>query len=174
MKSSSLVYIRFNFREEILLWGLGLNSELCLLLYLSLLGLKKIYWVREMWVDKSGILLRENKTKVVTTISNYLNNLEGSRKADGELTNLCAYVIYAWYASQCHHHDSLPQSKSYLKIIDISYIQPSSNSITSEEITNFLSHTGLFENITLASKPRVIKASPKSDMAIVWIDIWDL
>jgi len=111
--------------------------------------------------------LRENKTKVVTTISNYLNNLEGSRKADGELTNLCAYVIHAWYASQYHHHDSLPQSKSYLKIIDISYIQPSSNSITSKEITNFLSHTGLFENITLVSKPRVIKASPKSDMAIM-------
>ena len=23
------------------------------------------------------------------------------------------------------------------------------------------------------SRPRVIKVSPKSDMAIVWIDIWD-
>ena len=127
-----------------------------------------------MWVDKGGILLKENKTKVVTTISNYLNNLEGSRKADGELTNPCVHVMHTWYASQCHHHDSLLQSKSYLKIIGISYIQPSSNSITSEEITNFLSHTGLFESITLASKPRVIKASPKSDMAIVWINIWDL
>jgi len=42
-----------------------------------------------MWVDKGGVLLRENKTKVVTTIGNYLNNLEGSRKADGELTNPC-------------------------------------------------------------------------------------
>jgi len=24
------------------------------------------------------------------------------------------------------------------------------------------------------SKPRVIKVSPKSDIAIVWIDIWDV
>ena len=33
---------------------------------------------REMWVDKGRVLLRENETKVVTTIGNYLNNLEGS------------------------------------------------------------------------------------------------
>ena len=31
----------------------------------------------------------------------------------------------------------------------------------------------LFNNITLASCLRVIKASPKSDMAVIWIDIWD-
>ena len=28
--------------------------------------------------------------------------------------------------------------------------------------------------MTLASKPRIIKASSKSDMAIVWIDIWNV
>ena len=42
-----------------------------------------------MWVDKGGVLLRENETKVVITIGNYLNNSEGSGKADGELTNPC-------------------------------------------------------------------------------------
>ena len=31
----------------------------------------------------------------------------------------------------------------------------------------------IFNNVTLASKPRVIKVSPKSDMAIIWINIWD-
>jgi len=35
--------VRFDSRKEILLWGLGLNSELCLLLHLLLLGLKEIY-----------------------------------------------------------------------------------------------------------------------------------
>jgi len=40
-----------------------------------------------MWVDKDGVLLRENETKVVTIIDNYLNNLEGSEKTDSELTN---------------------------------------------------------------------------------------
>ena len=31
----------------------------------------------------------------------------------------------------------------------------------------------MFEDITLVAKLRVIKALPKSDMAIIWIDIWD-
>ena len=38
-----LLNVRFDSREGILLWELGLNSELCLLLHLPLLGLKKIY-----------------------------------------------------------------------------------------------------------------------------------
>jgi len=46
-----------------------------------------------MWVDKGRILLRENETKVVTIIGNYLNNSEGFRKADGELTNPCIYAV---------------------------------------------------------------------------------
>jgi len=29
----------------------------------------------------------------------------------------------------------------------------------------------IFNNIVLASKPCIIKVSPKSDMAIIWIDI---
>jgi len=36
-----------------------------------------------------------------------------------------------------------------------------------------MSHTEIFENISLAAKPRIIKTSPKSDMAIIWFDIWD-
>jgi len=36
-----------------------------------------------------------------------------------------------------------------------------------------MSHTEFFENISLAAKPRIIKAFPKSDMAIIWFDIWD-
>jgi len=36
-----------------------------------------------------------------------------------------------------------------------------------------MKHIDLFENISLATKPRIIKASPKSDMAIIWFDIWN-
>jgi len=36
-----------------------------------------------------------------------------------------------------------------------------------------MKHINLFENISLATKPHIIKASPKSDMAIIWFDIWD-
>ena len=70
----------------------------------------------------------------------------------------------------------LPKSKSYLKIIGIPYY-PHSNSqdcLNSSDIETILKQNQIFDNITLASRPRVIKVSPKSDMSIVWIDIWDV
>jgi len=70
----------------------------------------------------------------------------------------------------------LPKSKSYLKITGIPFF-PHSNSLerlTSDNIEAILKQNHIFNNISLASKPRVIKVSPKSDMSIVWIDIWDV
>ena len=70
----------------------------------------------------------------------------------------------------------LPKSKSYLKIIIIPFF-PHVNSqekLSSNNIETILKQNHIFNNISLASKPRVIKVSPKSDMAIVWIDIWDI
>jgi len=68
----------------------------------------------------------------------------------------------------------LSQSKSYLKLISIPYLFKKTNSyITFDEVDNILKNTHIFNNVVLASKPRVIKVSPKSDMAIIWIDIWD-
>jgi len=70
----------------------------------------------------------------------------------------------------------LPMSKSYLKIIGIPYY-PHSNpqeKLTSNDIENILKQNYIFNNVSLASKPRVIKVSLKSDMALVWIDIWDV
>ena len=32
----------------------------------------------------------------------------------------------------------------------------------------------IFNDVTLASKPKIIKALSKLDMAIIWIDIWDI
>jgi len=61
----------------------------------------------------------------------------------------------------------LLQSKSYLKITGIPFIQPNGNKLTHEDIVNSIKHSTLFETVSLASKPRVIKALPKSDMAIV-------
>jgi len=40
-------------------------------------------------------------------------------------------------------------------------------------IEGVLKDSHLFKDMTLASKPQVIKASPKSDKAVVWVDIWD-
>ena len=63
----------------------------------------------------------------------------------------------------------LPKSKSYLKIIGIPYY-PHNNSqecFTSSDIEAILKQNQIFDNISLASKPQVIKVSPKSDMSIV-------
>jgi len=70
----------------------------------------------------------------------------------------------------------LPKSKSYLKIISISYY-PHGNSqdrLNSSDIETILKQNQIFDNVTLVSRPRVIKVSSKSDMSIVWIDIWDV
>ena len=70
----------------------------------------------------------------------------------------------------------LPKSKSYLKIIGILFF-PHANSqekLTSNDIETILKQNHIFDNISLVSKPRVIKVSPKSDMSIVWLDIWDI
>ena len=67
-------------------------------------------------------------------------------------------------------------SKTYLKIMGIPFF-PHPNSIeklTSLDIETILKQNHIFDNISLASKLRVIKVSSKSDMAIVWIDIWDV
>jgi len=67
----------------------------------------------------------------------------------------------------------LPQSKSYLKIMDLPYLRSDGNKITSENVIDFMKYIDLFENISLVTRPCIIKASPKSDMAIIWFDIWD-
>ena len=72
----------------------------------------------------------------------------------------------------------LPQLKSYLKIISILYYSHGSyNSqecLWSKYVEYIIKQNQIFDNIILASKPRVIKVSPKSDMVIVWIDVWDV
>ena len=68
----------------------------------------------------------------------------------------------------------LSQSKFYLKIVDIPYVNKQSNShISPEDIKKILKNNYIFNNIVLASRPRIIKVSLKSDMAIIWINIWD-
>jgi len=69
----------------------------------------------------------------------------------------------------------LPKSKSYLKIIGIPFFPyvNSQNKLTLNDIEMILKQNHIFDNISLASKPRVIKVSLKSNMSVVWIDIWD-
>jgi len=69
----------------------------------------------------------------------------------------------------------LPQSKLYLKIISFSYLQENTiNFMNASVVDKLLKKNHIFNNISLVSKPRVIKISLKSNMAIIWIDIWDI
>ena len=68
----------------------------------------------------------------------------------------------------------LPQSKSYLKIVGILYLTDQLNTqMSSDNVEKILKNNYIFNDIILVSKPRIIKVSPKLDMSIIWIDIWD-
>ena len=66
----------------------------------------------------------------------------------------------------------LPKSKSYMEIVGLLY-NSELGTITPDFIEGILKETHLFKDATLASKPRVIKVSPKYDKAVVWVDIWN-
>ena len=68
----------------------------------------------------------------------------------------------------------LLQSKSYLKILEVFYYRNNSSMpITNFQVKEILSQLDMFNDITLASCSQVVKVSPKSDIAIIQIDIWD-
>ena len=66
----------------------------------------------------------------------------------------------------------LPQSKSYLKIIGIPYLQENTNNpLTLNIVEDIIKNNYIFNNIILASRPCIIKIFPKLDMTIIWVDI---
>ena len=46
--------------------------------------------------------------------------------------------------------------------------------LTLNVVEDIIKSNHIFNNITLASRPYIIKISLKSDMAIIWVDIWDV
>jgi len=68
----------------------------------------------------------------------------------------------------------LPQSKSFLKILGVSYWgNNSSLPITQAQVESIIANTPVFEGVVLASCPCIMKVSPSSDISVIWIDIWD-
>jgi len=66
----------------------------------------------------------------------------------------------------------LSQSKSYLKIMGILFFIKNTNILISVDFVEIaIKSNHIFDNLLLASKLRVIKASLKFDIAIVWINI---
>ena len=130
----------------------NINRELC--------NAKTEVLVDYIRSDSTGIIIITNKVGQQSNLSIIDNYIKNS-------TNVNALQV---------ENSRLPMSKSYLKIIGILFF-PHSNSmekLTSLDVETILKQNHIFDNISLASKPRVIKVSPKSDMAIVWIDIWDV
>ena len=69
----------------------------------------------------------------------------------------------------------LSQFKSYLKIISILYIIENTNILINVDVVEeILKRNHIFNNIILVLRSHIIKVSPKSDMAIIWFDIWDI
>ena len=69
----------------------------------------------------------------------------------------------------------LPKSKLYLKILGFSYLVEGTNQpITSKIVTEAIQQMYIFKDITLTSKPYIIKVSSNSDSAVVWVNVWDL
>ena len=110
--------------------------------------------------DPIGITIVTNKVSQksdMAIINNYVKSLDN---------------INSLQVDELYH----PKSKSYLKIIGIPFF-PHANSqerLTPNDIETILKQNHIFDNISLTSKPRVIKVSPKSNIAIVWLDIWDV
>ena len=86
------------------------------------------------------------------------------------------------YIKQANQIDSenvetpwLLQSKSYLKIIGILYLLENTNTpISADMVEMIIKSNYIFNNITVTFKPRIIKVFSKLDMAIIWLDIWDV
>ena len=107
-------------------------------------------------VTNNGIIITMNKPANIldlSTIKKYLKSIENVNSDSIE--------------GPC-----LPKSKSYMKIIGLPY-KTNQGVITPNYIEGVLKELHLIKNVVLASKPHVIKASPKSNIVVVWVDIWD-
>jgi len=105
-------------------------------------------------VTNNRIIITINKPANVlnlSTIEKYLKNIK----------NVNSDLIESPYLSK---------SKSYMKIIGLLY-KTNQEVITLDYIESILKELHLFKDVMLASKPCVIKASPKSDVMVVWVDI---
>jgi len=98
----------------------------------------------------NGIIITTNKPTSdldLSTIEKYLKNIQNVNPDSIESSHL-------------------PKSKSYMKIIGLPYLSEL-EVMPPDIIEGVLKDSHLFKDVTLASKPHVIKASPKSDKVVV-------
>ena len=124
----------------------------------SLRNIKSDLSVNFICVNHRGLIVTSNRVvslSEISIISNYVkncNNIDFNNIQDARLS----------------------QSKSYLKILGISYILEGTNMpINSKIMEVFIKTLHIFDNVNIASRFHIVKVSSKSNMAIVWINIWD-
>ena len=109
-----------------------------------------------IWADNRGIVISTNNVASLADLQEIEKVIKNSLQDNEDKINS------PW----------LPQSKSYLEIVGISYLDDQTNTcIFPEDIEKILKKNHIFNKVILAYKPQVIKVLPKSDMAIIWIDI---
>jgi len=125
----------------------------------SLKNTKSNLSVNFICIDHQGLIVTLNRVvspSEISIISNYFKN--------------CNNINLNNIQDTC-----LPQSKFYLKILSIPYTLEGTNiPINFKTMEAFIKTSHIFNNVNITSKPYVVKVSSKSDMAIIWIDIWNL
>ena len=46
--------------------------------------------------------------------------------------------------------------------------------LSTNVVETIIKNNHIFNNITIISRPRIIKVLPRLNMAIIWLDIWDI
>ena len=122
----------------------------------SLKNTKSDLSVNFIHIDHQGLIVTLNRVTSpleISIISNYFKNCNNI-----DLNNI--------------QDTCLSQSKFYLKILSIPYTLEGTNMpINFKTMEVFIKTLHIFNNINITSKPYIVKVSPKSDMAIVWINI---
>ena len=112
-----------------------------------------------IYMEKSGLVITANKVASALDLQAIKKYMKNSYNVD--MDNV--------------ESPRLLQSKLFLKIIGISYISEITNShIMSDKIKSIIKTNYIFHNVVLVSKYKVIKVLPKSDISIIWINIWNI
>ena len=126
---------------------------------------------------------RMNSSNYIININRLLKNIKseckvnyiGSEKSSvvivtNKITSALDLQTIKWYVKiPC-----LPQSKLYLKIISLSYFMNNSKTpVSLDIIEDIIKNNHIFNDINIASRPKIIKVLLKLDMVIIWLDVWN-
>ena len=110
-------------------------------------------------MDQAGIIIVTNKVVFLLDLQTIKKYVKNSNNIDAEKVKV----------------PHLPQSKLYLKIIDIPYLLENINTPILADVVKFIIKSNyIFNNIVIVLRLCIIKVSSKSDMVIIWLDIWNV